>query len=348
MDDFYKGKKIFVTGHTGFKGSWLSFMLISFGARLSGYALSPGTNPSLFKILGLDTQMKNYYLDIRNYTQLSKAIKNEKPEILFHLAAQPIVRESFDSPVYTFETNVIGTANILECIRQSSTIKSAVIVTTDKVYEIKHEFPYNESDELGGHDPYSASKACAELVVKSYLRSFKNLPSVATARSGNVIGGGDWAEDRLVPDILRHLFEEKDLLIRNPEAIRPWQHVLEPTKGYLQLAKELYFNNNLGGAWNFGPEPDSFVDVKSLIEMSFRILNINKEIQVQRDSVKHETKILRIDNSKAKEKLNWSPKLRLTESLDWTFQWYKCFYNNQNVLELTEKQIKEYIKNDRS
>ena len=281
LERFFKNKKVLITGHTGFKGSWLSKILLNWGADISGIALKPDTDPNLFNILEIKKNINNYFCDIRNFKSLEKIVEKEKPEIVFHLAAQPLVRSSYDDPLYTFETNILGVVNILQIIKKINRIKAAVIITTDKVYENKkNKLSYKEDDRLGGYDPYSSSKAASELVINSYIRSFfnpkdynkKHKTLIASARSGNVIGGGDWQKDRIIPDIVKSIYEKKEkLIIRNPDSIRPWQYVLEDLEGYLLLAKKLYQGKKeFSGAWNFGPDSkEKCLTVKELIEKSF-------------------------------------------------------------------------------
>ncbi|MFH1849750.1 MAG: CDP-glucose 4,6-dehydratase, partial [archaeon] len=324
-------------------GSWLTQILIKCGAIVSGYALSPATNPSLFKVLGLQEKIGSHFGDIRDREKLANVLHSERPEFVFHLAAQPLVRDSYDNPLYTFETNVVGTANLLELIRESD-VKSAVIVTTDKVYEDKGDHTYREHDKLGGHDPYGASKACAELVVQSYRRSFfdKGKTLVASARSGNVIGGGDWAKGRLIPDIIRETYEDgNEIVLRNPNAIRPWQHVLEPITGYLMLAVRLYnHKDKFADAWNFAPEERNFITVSLIAEKSLNIIK-KGTFRVERDP-RHETEILKLDSTKSRELLKWKSVLGVDEALQWTFDWYKSFYANKDIISLTDSQIETY------
>ncbi|MDK2789587.1 MAG: CDP-glucose 4,6-dehydratase [Methanothermococcus sp.] len=346
---FFKGKKILITGHTGFKGSWLTQILLNFGADIVGCSLEPTTNPNLFDILDLGSRIKNYFEDIRDYHRIKEIIEKEKPEIVFHLAAQPLVRDSYDDPLFTYETNIIGTANVLQAIKETKCVKSAVIITTDKVYENKEWiWAYRENDELGGYDPYSTSKACAELVVKSYIRSFFNTKDygkkhntlIASVRAGNVIGGGDWSKDRLIPDIIRAIFEkDEQITIRNPESIRPWQHVLEPLLGYLLLAQHLYNGKKeFVGAWNFAPNEENFINVENLVKKGIEILGTGK-YTVKRDDSKHEMKILKLDATKAKTYLKWKPVLNIDETLNWTFEWYRKYYGNEEMSSVTNNQI---------
>lgn len=350
--DFFADKKVLITGHTGFKGSWLCQMLLLAGADVSGYSLPPNTSPALFSAIGMQKKMKNHFEDIRNYGKLFSAVKKEQPEIIIHMAAQPLVRSSYDDPLYTFETNVMGTANILEAARKAGNVKSVVVITTDKVYENKEQDKlYQENDELGGYDPYASSKVCAEHVARSYTRSFFNPAEygkthhtlVASARAGNVIGGGDWSKDRIIPDLARAVFERKEkLILRNPTAVRPWQHVLEPLAGYLILAERLYKGDKeCVGAWNFAPEKENHISVEELVRKAMQKLG-QGGYEVKADERLHETAMLKLDATKSKKKLGWKPVLGVEKSLDWTVGWYKAYYGKENVATLGEKQIREY------
>ncbi len=351
---FFRNKKVLITGHTGFKGSWLSKILLNWGADVTGIALRPDTKPSLFNALGIKNDIKNYFCDIGDFKKVKEIILKEKPEIVFHLAAQPLVRDSYDDPLYTFETNIIGTANVLQAIKEFGGVKSAVIITTDKVYENKEDgVLYKEDDKLGGYDPYSSSKAGAEIVISSYIRSFFNPKDyakehktlIASARSGNVIGGGDWQKDRIISDIVRAVFEKKgELTIRNPKSIRPWQYVLEDLEGYLLLAKKLYEGKKeFSGAWNFGPDSaENCLTVEELAKKSFKILKKGSYI-VKRDFTKHEAKIVKLNIDKAKNILGWRPILNINKTLELTLDWYKSFYNKENIINLTDRQIKLFF-----
>ena len=346
---FYRGKKVLVTGHTGFKGSWLCEVLLAMGADVSGYSLAPNTSPNLYTALGLEKRVAGHLGDIRDYAPLAKAFGKTRPEMVFHLAAQPLVRDSYDDPLYTFSTNVMGTANVLECMRQRPGVKAAVIITTDKVYEAKEGKPHKETDVLGGYDPYSSSKVCAEHVTRCYTRSFFNPKNgtktlIASARAGNVIGGGDWSKDRLVPDIVRSIFEKKEpVALRNPEAVRPWQHVLDPLFGYLVLAKKLHEGDRKAvGAWNFAPEKESFITTEKLVTEAIKRIG-NGSYVVKKEPGKHETGILKLDASKAKKELGWKPMLGIDESLEWTLEWYKSFYRGGDMAGVTAAQIGRYM-----
>lgn len=354
LSGFFRGKKILVTGHTGFKGSWLTQVLLRMGANVSGYSLAPSTKPNAYAAIGLDKAVAGHIADIRDYKKLAEAFATERPEIVFHLAAQPLVRDSYDDPLYTFSTNVMGTANVLECVRRLSGVKAAVIITTDKVYENKGVRPHKEDDELGGYDPYSSSKVCAEYVTRCYIRSYFNPDSktgntkpetlIASARAGNVIGGGDWSKDRLVPDIVRSIIEKNEpVMLRNPDAIRPWQHVLDPLFGYLMLARRLYeADRKAVGAWNFAPEKESFITTEKLVERSIKAIG-KGSYEVKAAGGKHETGILKLDASKAKKELGWKPCLGIDESLEWTFEWYKSFYKGDDVANITNAQIGRFM-----
>ena len=329
-------------------------MLLLMGAKVSGISLKPNTEPNLFSILGLEERCVNYFVDIRNQKDMLDIFTKEKPEIVFHLAAQPIVRTSYDDPVGTVATNVLGTANILESVRLIDSVKSVVVITTDKVYENKEwHYAYRENDPLGGHDPYSSSKAAADIVSSSFIQSFfnpeeykkKHSTLVAIARAGNVIGGGDWSEYRLIPDVIRATYHHgKHVEIRNPDSVRPWQHVLEPLYGYLILAKDLYEGKTIvSGAWNFGPHNDSFVSVRALAEGASSILGKGGFI-INPDSSKHEANLLKLDINKAVALLGWKPLFTFKETLELTFSWYKEYYENKgDMVSFTNKQIQDFL-----
>lgn len=355
MKGFYNKKKVLITGHTGFKGAWLTQILLTWGADVVGVSLPPNTEPNLFSILGLEKKIKNYFSDIQDLEKMREIFKAEKPEIVFHLAAQPIVRTSYDDPIGTFSTNVMGTAHILEVIKEIGCVKSVIIITTDKVYENKEwHYAYRENDALGGHDPYSSSKAAADIVANSYIQSFfnpndfgvKHNTLVAIARAGNVIGGGDWAEYRLIPDVIKAIYHtDTHVEIRNPESVRPWQHVLEPLSGYLMLAQELHQKKVLmSGAWNFGPNNDSFVSVRALAEGAKEILG-KGEYVISPDTTKHEATLLKLDINKAIALLGWKPTLSFKQTLDLTFTWYKNYYEkSEDVVVFTNQQINTFFK----
>ncbi len=350
----FKNKKVLITGHTGFKGSWLSKILLNWGAEVSGIALKPHTSPSLFDALKIKGEIKNYFADIRDFDKIRRIIVREKPEIVFHLAAQPIVRESYENPLYTFETNIVGTANILHAIKEAGTVKAAVMITTDKVYRNNESGrPFKEEDHLGGHDPYSASKAAAEIVIGSYIKSFFNPIDykkehetlVASVRAGNVIGGGDWSSDRLVPDMVKAIFRNKNVIIRNPEAVRPWQHVLEALYGYVLLSTKLYDGKKeFSGGWNFGPSSKNFLTVQEFTESVLKILGKGTYVTERDLHSRHEDKLLTLNSSKAQKELGWRQKLGIDQTLRLTFDWYQSFYNKENIAHITDEQIKLFFK----
>ena len=340
--DFYRNKKILVTGHTGFKGSWLAKILEKFGAEVVGYSLVPNTKPNLYDLL--DTSAKTYLEDIRDYPKLFSVFEKEEPEIVFHLAAQPLVRDSYDDPLYTYSTNVMGTANVLEAVRKTNSVKSCVVVTTDKVYQNGKDKDFSEDDALGGFEPYSTSKACCELVTKSYTQAFfgNGARHTASARAGNAIGGGDWS-DRLLPNLIRLVFEDKGpFVLPYPNAVRPWQHVLDPLFGYLTLGQRLYDDASFASAWNFAPEAENMITVKEISDRSISILG-KGSYSVQKPD-KHETGVLRLDASKAKKLLGWKPVLGISEALDWTLDWYSAYYEGSDAEKLTSDQIDKYLR----
>lgn len=339
---FWAKKRVFITGHTGFKGSWLSIWLQELGAEVCGYALKPVTDPNLFTIANVAAGMQSIIGDIRDLEKLSAAIKQFQPDIIFHLAAQPLVRYSYENPVETYATNVMGTVNLFEAVKQCDTIKVVINVTTDKCYENKEwSWGYREIDPLGGYDPYSSSKACAELVTSAYRQSY-SLP-VASVRAGNVIGGGDWAADRLVPDIINSLIQNKPIVIRNPKAVRPWQHVLEPLRGYLLLAEKMLQNPLLAQAWNFGPYEQDIQPVSELTDKLTRLWG-NNASWIKDDQIHvHEAQNLKLDISKAKSQLGWMPHLTLEKTLQYVVDWYKAFTEKQNMQTFTLSQIECYL-----
>lgn len=343
---FWKGKRVFLTGHTGFKGGWLSLWLSEMGAEVHGYALAPTTDLNFYKVSGLSHCLASSVIaDIRNGDELVSALLSANPDIVLHLAAQPLVRYSYNSPVETYAVNVMGTVNLFEAIRQSANVKAVVNVTTDKCYENKERNePYGEDESLGGYDPYSSSKACSELVTSAYRRSFLEPQgiSVASARAGNVIGGGDWSADRLVPDFLRAIDAGQTLNIRYPEAIRPWQHVLEPLYGYLQLAEKLYLEKDaFAEAWNFGPEEDDSRPVEWLANnLCNRIPGASW--QSQGTTQLHEAGTLKLDSSKAKNRLAWHPRWNLDQALACTVDWHLAWKKGADMRAFSLHQISEY------
>jgi CDP-glucose 4,6-dehydratase len=346
----YKGKKVFITGHTGFKGAWLSAILSKCGAIIRGYALAPEYEGNLFSLIWKDVTGESVIADIRNRNRLSEEIVSFQPDFIFHLAAQPLVRRSYEIPAETFEVNVVGTANVLEAVRDLKNKCIVVVVTTDKVYQNKEqEILYKESDLLGGYDPYSASKACTELVVNSFRNSFFNRNSYAqhqkaivSARAGNVIGGGDWSEDRILPDIIRSLTKGEAVNVRNPASVRPWQHVLEPIAGYLKLGALLYDQpKGYSEAYNFGPLPNDHLTVKELVELTIRYWGSGKWNDRSDILQPHEAKLLMLDIGLAKKELRWEPKLDAKNSIEWTVNWYK--QQPADKASYTYKQIEDYF-----
>ncbi len=348
---FWSQKKVFLTGHTGFKGGWLATWLLDMRSQVFGYALKPDTDPSYFTLCRLEDRVHSIIGDIREADALRHAIVRAEPEIVFHLAAQPLVRRSYRDPVETFATNVMGTVHLLDAVRRIPSVRAVVIVTSDKCYENREwVWGYREEEPMGGHDPYSASKGCAELVTTAYRRSFfegaDHPVGVATVRAGNVIGGGDWAEDRLLPDAVRALQRGEPLVVRNPRAIRPWQHVLEPIAGYLMLAERLYNEREKwAGAWNFGPRDEDTVTVASLSDMIIRQWGKGSwQAAPKHDSI-HEAHYLKLDCSKARRVLGWRPCLTLKEAVDMTVAWYRKALSadhSRDMCEVTCKQIRSY------
>lgn len=349
---FWQGKRVFLTGHTGFKGGWLSLWLQQMGAEVYGFALAPSTTPNLFESAGVVSGMADSTIaDIRDVDALTRALKQAQPEIVFHLAAQPLVRYSYKSPVETYAVNVMGTINLFEAIRASDTVRAVINVTTDKCYENREwEWPYRENEAMGGHDPYSSSKACSELVTAAYRRSFFEAQGVAlaSARAGNVIGGGDWSEDRLIPDFLRAIDDNKPVVIRSPEAIRPWQHVLEPLSGYLTLAERLYQDGeNYACAWNFGPNDQDARTVGWIIE---RMVQRMPGASWRLDGAPkvHEAHTLKLDSSKAKNALGWQPQWSLEQALDRVVEWHQAWRLGNDMRAQCREQIAAYIEQPRA
>jgi len=348
---FWNNKKVFLTGHTGFKGSWLALWLQHLGATVVGYSLDAPTNPSLFEIARVAEGMTSITGDIRDLEHLQAAIAQSKPEIVIHMAAQPLVRYSYSNPVETYTTNVIGTVNVLEAVRQSDCVRVVVNVTSDKCYENKEWiWGYRENEPMGGHDPYSSSKGCAELVTSAYRSSYfakenyaQHGVAIATARAGNVIGGGDWAQDRLIPDIMNAFMEKRSVLIRNPNAFRPWQHVLEALNGYLCLAERLWENGpDFAEAWNFGPDREDVKPVVWIVEHLANLWQEDARWELDKNEHPHEANYLKLDCSKAKTLLKWLPKLDLSTSLLWIVEWYRGYRQNQDMRQITEAQIMRF------
>ena len=343
---FWGGKRVFLTGHTGFKGSWLSLWLQSLGAEVTGYALQPPTSPSLFQSANVGDGMASIIADMRDLAMVQKAMQVAQPEIVIHMAAQALVRYSYQSPVETYATNVMGTVHLLEAVRNTPNVRAVVVVTTDKCYENKElVWGYREDEPMGGYDPYSSSKACAELVASAYRRSFLQDQGVAlaSARAGNVIGGGDWAQDRLIPDILSAFEQGKRAYIRNPHAVRPWQHVLEPLRGYLTLAERLFEQgSDIAEAWNFGPRGEDAKPVGWIAEKVVQLWGGGVQWQLDIGDHPHEANYLKLDISKASTRLNWLPALTLNDALKLTVDWAKQRRAGADVRELTLSQIRNY------
>jgi CDP-glucose 4,6-dehydratase len=341
--EFWHGRRVLLTGHTGFKGSWMSAWLVELGAEVTGVALEPYTDPAMFNLLGLDQHLDSHIADIRDAAAVQKVVAAARPEIIIHMAAQALVRESYSTPVDTFATNVMGTAHVLEAARHADGLEAVVVVTSDKCYENREwVWGYRESDAMGGHDPYSASKGCTELVTASYRRSFGGDVAIASARAGNVIGGGDWSDDRLIPDIVRSIAAGEVVQIRSPNAIRPWQHVLEPLGGYLLLAERLCTEGAAcADAWNFGPAIGDTQPVSALIERLSRNFDA-LQWQVDDGEHPHEAHFLKLDISKAVSELGYQPRLSLDTALDWTAQWYQAHFDGQDMLAVTRRQIETF------
>lgn len=343
---FWKDKRVLLTGHTGFKGGWLTLWLQHLEANISGISL-PAFQPSLFNIASVEDAITSYYCDITHTSELQRTIQAIQPEIIFHLAAQALVRPSYTDPVSTLSTNIMGTVNLLDAVRHCDSVKSIIIITSDKCYD-NQEWPwgYRETDSLGGKDPYSCSKAAVELVANSYRHSFftKQGVGVATARAGNVIGGGDWGKDRLLPDLLSAFSNKKEMVIRNSLAIRPWQHVCEPLNGYLKLAKKLFNNaSTFGQAWNFGPSDNSNKTVGWIADYVQEKWPDSVPWITSQEYNPHEAQILKLDHSKARTGLEWHPVLSVDQAIDWTVEWHKAWLAKQNMKEFTLKQIQNFM-----
>jgi CDP-glucose 4,6-dehydratase len=339
----WAGRRVLVTGHTGFKGSWLALWLHQLGAKVTGFALGPPTQPSLFEQARLSELVEDVRGDVRDCELVRKVIEASQPELVFHLAAQPLVRYSYDNPVETYATNVMGTVHVLEASRHVPGVRSVVCVTTDKCYENREwVWPYRECDPMGGHDPYSSSKGAAELAISAYRRSYPNGPAIASVRAGNVIGGGDWAEDRLVPDIIRALLNGQRPAIRNPESVRPWQHVLDALSGYMMLAEGLLDDQReLASAWNFGPDASDAKPVRWIVERMLSEWGASGWDQPDA-AQPHEANLLKLDCSKAHSELGWTPTLNLNQALTKVIQWHSGLKNGADARALTADQIKTY------
>ncbi len=348
---FWSGKKVFLTGHTGFKGSWLSLWLQQLGADVTGYALSPPTTPSLFEVANVADRMRSCIGDIRDGVGLSRAMRDAVPEVVIHMAAQALVRRSYSEPVETYSTNVMGTVYLLEAVRQTPSVRAVVNVTSDKCYENKEwVWGYRETESMGGFDPYSNSKGCAELVTAAYRRSFFSAEKLsdhgvvlASGRAGNVIGGGDWAEDRLIPDILRAISAGRPVIIRSPHAIRPWQHVLDPLNGYLQLAQKLYEHGiSFAEGWNFGPSDEDARTVEWIVKWLTQQWGEGAGWEIDQSSRLHEAHYLKLDCSKARMRLDWQPRWNLPAALDAIIAWQRAYLMQQDMHQVTVQQIEQF------
>ncbi len=347
FNDFYKGKKVLVTGHTGFKGAWLCKMLVMLGADVIGYALEPPTNPSLFALLNIEKDITSYIADIRDSAQLKAVFEKHQPQIVFHLAAQPLVRDSYEFPVYTYDTNVMGTVNICECVRLNPCVKSFLNVTTDKVYENKDlSVSFTEDMPLDGFDPYSNSKSCSELVTHSYKKSFFDNMGVAvsTARAGNVIGGGDFAKDRLVPDCIRAVLGGQEIIIRNPASIRPFQHVLEPLYVYLLIAKAQWEDKSLQGYYTVGPDETDCISAGELADIFCRLWGDAKAVNMPESNAVHEASYLKLNTQKLKDTFAWQPVWNIETALQKVVEWTRAYADGADINAVCEKQIEEFFK----
>lgn len=346
LKSFYKGKKVLVTGNTGFKGSWMSVFLDVLGAKVIGIGLEPETSPDLFTIVGLRESMKTYYTDIRNSEEIMRIFREERPDVVIHMAAQPLVIESYKNPAYTYDVNVMGTVNVCEAVRNTDSVRSFVNVTTDKVYRNNEwEYPYRENDVLDGYDPYSNSKSCSELVTASYTRSFfKDMDiAVSTCRAGNVIGGGDYADNRIIPDCVRAASSGKQIEVRNPNSVRPYQHVLEAVGFYLRLAMMQYEDHSLAGNYNIGPGEEDCLTTGQLCDIFCSKWKDGAKWGAIDYKGPHEANFLRLDTSRAKSVLSWRSAWRAEEALEMTAKWYKAYYSGEDMPALTKRQISEYI-----
>lgn len=345
MLEFYKGKKVFITGHTGFKGSWLCKILVNAGAIVTGFSLEPPTSPSLFEIAEIGAKIRSIVGDIRDYALLKTAFDEARPEIVFHLAAQPIVRDSYKDPKYTYETNVIGTVNILECIRNNKCVRSFLNVTTDKVYENNDldDHGFVEEEKLDGFDPYSNSKSCSELITHSYKKSFLQEIAVSTARAGNVIGGGDFANDRIIPDCVRAMQKGEAIIVRNPYSTRPYQHVLEPLFVYLMIAQKQYENAAYQGWYNVGPDDVDCFQTGALVNLFCEQWGNGAKWINKYDGGPHEAAFLKLDCTKLKKTFNWKPKWNLEKAIEKTVEWYKCWLTNGDINGCMNGQITSFF-----
>jgi CDP-glucose 4,6-dehydratase len=343
---FYKGKSVFITGHTGFKGAWLCKILCDAGARVTGYALDPNTAPNLYDIIGIGSHISSIIGDVRDFPQMERAYRMAEPEVVFHLAAQPLVRDSYLDPLYTYETNVMGTVNVLECIRRHPVASSFVNVTTDKVYlnrELK-DYAYQEDDPLDGFDPYSNSKSCSDLVTHSYANSFfaEKSCALSTARAGNVIGGGDFAKVRIIPDCVRAKCSDNVLVIRNPDSVRPYQHVLEPLFAYLRIAHKQYVDPGFAGWYNIGPDKDDCLSTRALVEAFSKSWGEPLDIRAESPTGAHEARFLMLDNTRIKDVFGWNPCYTTQQAIEKTVEWTKAWSDGQNMSSFMTAQIEDF------
>ena len=348
--NFWNGKKVFLTGHTGFKGAWHSFILDFFGAKVTGYSLESPTNPSLFSLLNLEKKIHSVIGDIRDFEKLKKTFDECQPEIVFHLAAQPIVLEGYKNPAATYETNVMGTVNILECVRQSSSVKSFLNVTTDKVYHNNEwNWGYRETDSLDGIDPYSNSKSCSELVTNTYRRSFfqDRQIAISTARAGNVIGGGDFADFRIIPDCVRAALENKKIEVRNPNSIRPYQHVLEPLFAYMMIAERQFENKSFSDCYNVGPNENDCISTGELVDIFCKSWGENLSWESKAMNLPREANFLKLDCSKIKSVFNWAPRWNIQTAIEKTVEWTKIYQAKENIEKCMEDQVKSFLEDEK-
>lgn len=350
LKEFYKGKKVLITGHSGFKGTWMAKLLLQYGAEVVGYALQPPTSPNLFELSKVSEKIDTIEGDVRDLAYLERIFRKKSPEIVIHMAAQPLVRESYQKPVFTYEVNVMGTVNVLECVRHSDSVKSVVNVTTDKVYKNKEWcWGYRENEELYGFDPYSNSKSCSELVTSGYINSFllSAGKAVSTVRAGNVIGGGDFAVDRIIPDCVRAIQEKRDIIVRNPYSIRPYEHVLDPVAAYLMIAAAQYENGELAGSYNVGPEEKDCLTTGELVSLFCaewkKQTGVEPHWVNEHDGGPHEANFLRLDCSKIKSTFGWHPVWSIEKTMEKLVEWYSANLNGENIVKCMEKQIEEFL-----
>lgn len=347
LRDFYADKNVLITGATGFKGSWLSYILYLWGANVTGVSLEPEDETNLYNILKIHNKINSLIADIRDYESLKQIIDDTKPEIIIHLAAQPLVRLSYEIPKYTYEVNVMGTVNLLEAIRNTNCVKSFLNVTTDKVYLNKDEDKaYRENDPLDGYDPYSNSKSCSEIVTHAYRNSFLHKVAISTARAGNVIGGGDFAKDRIIPDCFRALQNNQHIIVRNKSSIRPYEHVLEPLMVYLTILKDQYNDKEYSGYYNIGPDDESIITTGELVDLFCKKSTKKIKWIDKADNGPHEAKLLKLNNSLIKEKFGYKPKLNIEEAMQFTVEWYESYINNLDMEEITKNQIERFINHE--